>query len=311
MKPLFVLPTLLLVVFITQSCGSGNASNSDNKIKDTFAIESSRYNALIEAYQTQPLSNDTVFLGFRIGMTLPEVDARVALLIKNGVVTRVGNRIFSYIASNEWTQNDKDSVHQFIVEILLGINKKEGVLKGINANIYAPRFLLTPNPKKVEDENNPSYNAYKEIVGDSMVQANKQTQDDRSVERIKRFVDEHLLSSYRLRYGSENHKIENSFNTVKYVWISNGRLIELDLDREYNQITKKLLERELPLSTDNFSELVFIGSASYYPISEKVNYEKAVDKAASEFQKKSDSTIKSDQQKENQLTKDRVKNSGI
>jgi hypothetical protein len=311
MKSLSILTQLLFLVLITQSCSNSEILKTENKIKDTINIPANRYHALLEAYQTQILSNDTVYLGFRIGMSLNDVENRVALLTERGIVTRSGNKLFSYIASNESTENDKDSVHQFVVELLLGVDDEEGILKGINANIYAPRFLLTSSNQKRSDENNPAYNAYKEIVGDSMAQANQQNKIANSSKRIKRFIEEHLLSSYRLKYGAENHKIETPSNSTQHIWVSNGRWIELDIDQDYNLITKKLLDRKAQLSKENFSQLIYVASVSYYKVSDKLIFSNAIDKGATEFQIKSDSLMKKQLERENKLSNERVEKSGI
>jgi hypothetical protein len=301
--------SFLISLFII-SCNNVQYGTNRPSIKDTINLEKEDYHRMLEAYKDEQLTNDTLLLGFRIGMPVAELQEHLKELIEQGRIVNQNHKLYGLIPTNEYCSDDKDQVHQFVAELAFHLDKTGNVLNSIYADLYGPRFLDMLSQKRLKAGYVPSI----EEIFESAAQG-VGVEDDSHVKSFS----EKLMKSYRVKYNSENHIIPDNFlNRSAHLWISQGRFIEVTLYDDYRQLCNDYLRTPLPNSENDFSELVLIGSLKYTSVDVAIAIEEKINNMKPFFEAMVDSLnynqIQMEEQRvreKNQRVKEQVNESGI
>lgn len=317
MRIFILLNGLSILLFLT-SCNEESGRNSTSFLKDSVKIDISQYPKLLEEYRKEPLTNDTILLGFRIGMTLVEAETRIKDLLRQNVLIENNKNIFYLIPADEWCDEDKDSVHQFVTK--LSFSFKDDRLTRIYAKLFAPRFYITPikfRRSEGEMSKDSVYQEYRKIVEDSFYNAGRSEMNDPKFYkgRLQLLFDDQLLNLFEIKYGSARHILYPNEKSLVYgitrIWIDKGRLIELSIDTGYNHIAEQYLSRNIPVSKADFSYLIPIGSLLYSSIPSEITFHQAVDMISKELGKQLDSIMRSNEDDRELREKVKVDKIGI
>lgn len=237
MRVFNLLKGLPVLLFLT-SCNEKGGRYLTSSLKDSVRVDVSKYPRLLEEYKKEPLINDTILLGFRIGMPLVEAKARIKDLLRQNVLIENDENIFYLIPVDEWCSEDKDSVHQFVTK--LSFSFKDNRLTRIYVKLFAPRFYITPiRFRRSEEEmsNDPIYQEYRKIVGDSFYYASRAEMNDPKFYKgeLQLLFDDQLLSLFEIKYGPtrlyrQYTKTLAEYNLVHTITLSGGSVVKFTED---------------------------------------------------------------------------------
>ncbi|MBN8877471.1 MAG: hypothetical protein J0I32_07990 [Sphingobacteriales bacterium] len=317
MRVFNLLKGLPVLLFLT-SCNEKGGRHLTSSLKDSVRVDVSKYPRLLEEYKKEPLINDTILLGFRIGMPLVEAKARITDLLRQNVLIENDENIFYLIPVDEWCSEDKDSVHQFVTK--LSFSFKDNRLTRIYVKLFAPRFYITPiRFRRSEEEmsNDPIYQEYRKIVGDSFYYASRAEMNDPKFYKgeLQLLFDDQLLSLFEIKYGPARHILlpneKSLVHEITRIWIDKGRLIKLSLDTGYSRIAEQYLSRNVPVSKADYSHLIPIGGLLYSSIPSEIHFYQAVDMISKELGKQLDSIMRSNEDDRELREKVKVDKIGI
>jgi hypothetical protein len=308
--------TILTILFILTlvSCKSKTEPES---VTSPFPIAESNetYEQILEKNQDYAVTNDTIFLGFQIGMNKEQLDRHLLTLTESGKVVRVNNKLYALIPCDEHNEMDKDNTNQLIGELFFHFTESSG-LNAIYVAYYGPRFYIKPISQRVEDISqleNPLYQKYVELMGgDSAVKAASErakTPEDNSG-LIYWLLKNNLRDPYEKRYGGGRTR-KGKENYDSRFWMTGGRVIELNLRKDETEIAREYLERVMPASKDEFSGLVFLGDAFYSTVKYRVQLIQVSNETANSLRGYMDSLYRQQQQDSEREKFQRAKDAGF
>jgi hypothetical protein len=310
---LFVAMTIFLL--FDSACNGNKYSNKDTLIQDTTNILDINYYRILQSYRNENLINDTILLGFQIGMPASKLKAHLKKLISTGTIVNKNHKLYALIPYNERCIDDKDSLHQFVAELIFHLNG-DSALNSMYATLYGPRFYIVPVKQRAPDkllERNPFNRLYKETVGDSFFNATRENvkKPEFYMPLIEHYLfKEGILNNYQIKYGYET-RTHSEDGTNVHLWITDGRVIELTLRNAYYEIAENYLNRTMPVSKKEFTGLVPIGELRYSSVANEILFQERMGKAASSLKKYFDSTYESGKAEQENKERERVNKSGI
>lgn len=317
-KPTTYLFLLISIVcLLSESACNSNRVNEELPRQDSSNILDTDYYRLLQSYKDDNLTNDTILLGFQIGMPASKLKAHLKKLISTGTIVNKNHKLYALIPYNERCIDDKDSIHQFIAELIFHLNDSDSTLNTIYATLYGPRFYIVPVKQRASDklllERNPWYRSYKKTVGDSFFNATREEikKPDFYTPLIEHYLlKEGIVNNYQLKYGPETRALQEDSKNV-HLWITHGRAIELSLRNDYYHIARDYLFRTMPVSKSKFTGMVQIGELRYSSITNEILFQEKMGKAATSFKKYMDSTYKNEKDDKERKEREKVSKSGI
>jgi hypothetical protein len=311
---LFIL--ILIICLFSESACNSNRVNEVPPIQDSSNILDTDYYRFLQSYKHDNLTNDTILLGFQIGMPASNLKAHLKKLISIGAIVNKNHKLYALIPFNERCTDDKDSVHQFIAELVFYLNDSDSTLNTIYATLYGPRFYIVPVKQRASEKlmlRNPMYRLYKKTVGDSFFNAT--SEKIKTPDFYTPLIEHYLLKggivkNYQLKYGSETRTISEDSKNV-HLWITQGRVIVLSLRNAFYDIAKDYLNRTMPVSKSEFTGMVQIGELRYSSITNEILSQEKMGKAASSLKGYMDSTYKNEEEDRERKEREKVNESGI
>lgn len=101
-----------------------------------------------------------------------------------------------------------------------------------------------------------------------------------SIEQVSILFSHLILPLFKEKYGNESHQMANNFKVLRgeatgYLWVVDGKVVELILRNDKNGIAEDYLNRFSKQSKTGFSNLVPIGELRYVSMDyEKLECEK-------------------------------------
>ena len=165
--------------------------------------------------------------------------------------------------------------------------------------------------------NDPIYQEYRKIVGDSFYYASRAEMNDPKFYKgeLQLLFDDQLLSLFEIKYGPARHILlpneKSLVHEITRIWIDKGRLIKLSLDTGYSRIAEQYLSRNVPVSKADYSHLIPIGGLLYSSIPSEIHFYQAVDMISKELGKQLDSIMRSNEDDRELREKVKVDKIGI